>query len=858
MIFIKFKGRTNVKATETNIHKFLQSTKQFIIPIYQRRYSWTLKQCKQLWDDLLHIAVDEDAAGHFIGSVVYVEKGIYHISDINQLLLIDGQQRITTLSLLFAALGRVIEERNLGIDLNRKKIEHYYLLNTYETDNKRFKLLLTQSDQPTYAAIIENQELPKKYSYHIKENFDFFYDSIKKSSLSPELIYQGLLKLIMVDISLDKEKDNPQLIFESLNSTGLDLSQADLIRNYILMGLEPVEQNRLYSQFWHPIEEEFSRSGDPKMFDRFMRDYLTIVTGKIPNISDVYSAFKEYSQSKSSQDMSSIVCNINKYAQYYARMLYADVDDKGLKQLFKDINDLKVDVVYPFLLEVYDDYNSSLISKSSFISVLRLVESYIFRRAICGIPTNSLNKTFANLGREIDKENYLESLQDALYAKSSYTRFPHNDEFVKDFKSRDIYNLRIRNYILSKLENYNQKEKIDVSNYTIEHIMPQNPVLSDSWKSDLGHDWQEIQAKYLHTIGNLTLTGYNSELSDRSFIEKRDMEPGGFSDSHIRLNKVLAKLTIWNEEEILKRAEDLAEMAIKIWPSPTASPIIQYTNQISVKEILFNVFPHNEDIQAVKSLLQLMMNVIDYDKVNNILSVTYREKTKLSVCLGQWLVLRFHKSDGGLNLVLALDTDLYPNIQSLKPIRVEPFSERWTGGRKIQLAEFPWTGLEVTQELVASWASALQVAFTVFHRWPSTSHMRYHHKQLADFLFERNYERLHLDYVKGTKAEELFDSIRKRIINLDPAIREEFKKYYVAYKLDTNFVDIMPQKSNLKIWINLPFTAIYDPKGLCKDMTNIGHWGNGDIEITMDTKEQIEDILALINQSYKKHQENGD
>ena len=206
-------------------------------------------------------------------------------------------------------------------------------------------------------------------------------------------------------------------------------------------------------------------------------------------------------------------------------------------------------MAYPLLLELYDDYAAQRLSRENFIAILRLVESYVFRRLICGIPTNTLNKTFATFSREIDKDNYLESVKAAFLLKDSYRRFPKDAEFWYQFTVKDIYNLRVRNHLLDKLENHGRKERVDVGAYTIEHIMPQNENLSADWQQDLGEDWQKIQAEYLHTIGNLTLTGYNSELSDRPFKEKRDML-GGFKDSPIRLNRSLANLDHWNEEQI--------------------------------------------------------------------------------------------------------------------------------------------------------------------------------------------------------------------------------------------------------------------------------------------------------------------
>jgi len=372
-------------------------------------------------------------------------------------------------------------------------------------------------------------------------------------------------KLIIVDISLDRDHDNPQLIFESLNSTGLDLSQADLIRNYVLMKLEPKEQEELYKSYWYPMERGFGNLTESSLFDRFMRDYLTLKTGRIPNIRNVYSAFKEYVSKQKSVDIEAILKDIYQFSKYFVYLAFQTEKDKEINDILKDINALRVDVSYPFLLEVYDDYNKQTISKDQFISILKLVESYVFRRAICGVPTNSLNKTFATFSKEVNKEKYLESVQAVFALKDSYRRFPNNEEFMRELKVKDIYNFRNRNYLLRKLENHKRKEIVDIESYTIEHIMPQNENLSSEWRKDLGENWEEVQKTYLHTLGNLTLTRYNSELSDKPFKEKRNMD-GGFADSPLRLNRGLGQLEVWNEQEIVNRGQKLAEQAIHSLP----------------------------------------------------------------------------------------------------------------------------------------------------------------------------------------------------------------------------------------------------------------------------------------------------
>ncbi len=685
-----------MKADQANLLELMNGPKQFVIPIYQRTYSWTLKECKQLWDDIIKAGKDEKISSHFLGSIVYIKKGLYQISTIPELRLIDGQQRLTTISLLLSALSKVIKDSIS--EMTSDKLKNYYLINRDE-EEKRYKLILTKTDKETLPKIIDNKELFDEDSQRIKDNYEFFAEQISENNLNEVL--NGLNKLIIIDISLDKERDNPQLIFESLNSTGLELTQADLIRNFVLMGLEKQEQDSLYNDYWSPMEKSFGYAKYSALFDRFMRDYLTIKTEKIPKIKDVYSAFKLYAQNF--KDIKELVADIYKYSKYFVNIALEQEQDSEIKTVFSDINILKVDVSYPFLLQIYEDYKQERITKEEFIQILKYIESYVFRRAICGIPTNSLNKTFANLYKEIKSENYLERFKVALLLKDSYRRFPRDGEFKEQLIVKDVYNFRNRNYLLRKLENHNRKELVNVESYTIEHIMPQNENLSDEWKEELGESWKEVHEKYLHTIGNLTLTGYNSELSDKPLKVKRDIE-GGFADSPIRLNQSLAKLEYWNENEILNRARILVDLAVQIWECPE----------------------------------------LEEEVLNNYKSI---EKEKLE---------------------------------------------------KIYTIED------------------------------------------------------HPHLVEGEAMRPLFEELRKRILNLNSSVKEDILKLYIAYKTTTNFVDIVPQKNRLRLSLNMQFDEVNDPKGICRDITDKGRWGNGDVEVGISNFVELDYIMFLIKQTFDK------
>lgn len=572
-----------MKATEANLLKFLKKSPQFVIPIYQRNYSWTAEQCHQLWSDLLRAGRDDKVNGHFIGSIVYVERGLSNVVQQEALLVIDGQQRLTTSTLLIAALAQHFGSQGITelLDVfSAKKLRNYYLLNPDEDGERHFKLILSETDKETLLAILKNSRMSGEHSNRITENYELFQSLITQHASELEAICQGLAKLVIVDVSLDRSQDNPQLIFESMNSTGLELSQADLIRNFILMGLEPKLQTELYKTYWRPMEKSFGQAAYVVHFDPFMRHYLTTKTGEIPNVREVYVAFKAFARSFNG-NIPDLVADIHAYANYYCAMALGAEQDLSLKQAFHDLRELKVDVAYPFLLDVYHDYRQKRLTAEEVLHIVRLVESYVFRRAICAIPTNSLNKTFAGLSRTLKKDRYLESVQAVFLLLPSYRRFPSDEEFQRELKVRDLYNFRSRAYWLRRLENHGRKERVMVEDYTIEHILPQNEALSQQWQAELGSEWHRIQQTWLHTLGNLTLTAYNSTYSDRSFIYKRDQaldkddNPVGFAHSPLKLNKGLGQVQVWNEDAIKVRADRLAIDALKVWrASQLASDVL--------------------------------------------------------------------------------------------------------------------------------------------------------------------------------------------------------------------------------------------------------------------------------------------
>ncbi|GAA8610100.1 DUF262 and DUF1524 domain-containing protein [Helicobacter pylori] len=682
-----------MEADVTTLLNFIKGNQnnQLVIPIYQRLYSWEKEQCKQLWDDIIKIGGDDKMDGHFIGSILYVLDGITHSNNI--LLIIDGQQRLTTITLLLTALrDHLNDEDEFLKKFSRQKIQNRYLINSDKDGDKKFRLILSESDKDTLLSLIDkDRRKPSEPSLKIMENFKLFEEWIRKNTNQLETIFKGLEKLMIVEIALEKGKDDPQLIFESMNSKGMELAQTDLIRNYILMGLEPEKQKIFYNKYWRAMEEDFKQN--KKLFDRFVRHYLTIKT-RVPNINKVYVALKDYRQ-KEGIGTEDLLKDLQKYCGYFCQIVFKKEDDKDLNKALGFLVDLEMDVIYPLLLELYSDYSEGVLSQKDFISIIYLIESYLLRRAVCGLGTNSLNKIFPFVTKKINKVQYLENIKAHFGSLTEKQRFPDNDEFKKLFITKKFYGSNKIEYILERLENFERKERVYTHEYTIEHIMPKT--LTEEWERDLGENFQAIHDKYLHTIGNLTKTGYNTECGNKSFQEKRDMEKG-FEDSPLRLNQGLRDLESFGEEEIKKRANDLADLALKIWTYPK------------------------------------------------------------------------------------LDAETLEKYKPKKEKKVYDLSS----------------------------------------------------------------------YKFGSHSRELFDILSKEIKALDEKIVENFNQDYISYKFSKNFVDIVVQTKDLKLYLNMKFNELQDEKNLARDMTNKGHLGNGDIEVKLETKENIPYCLGLIKQALEK------
>lgn len=682
-------------ATKGNIYAILNGNKQFLIPVYQRYYSWDLEQCKRLWDDIVEMQ-KKNKAGHFVGSIVNIAEQAMP-TGVQKFMIIDGQQRMTTLALLLISLRDYAMEHPEDTTINFRRINSMLLKNEYEIGDEQYKLLLTETDRAMLIGLVERNLIQTTSSSRILENYQFFSDRIADMELKPAEIYESIGKLQIVNITLDRAVDDAQAIFESLNSTGKELSESDLIRNYVLMGLETSEQNYVYTHQWRPMELLFDYEKQDSIMDNFFRDYLTMKLTRIPKINCVYEEFKAYHLNCEFASVRELCEDLLTYAKYYTDMIFRRSLNPNVKVLYTDIHALRMDVAYPFLLKVHSDCAEGAITEENLIEIMKMCISYVFRRSICDIPTNSLNKTFATLRNKIRTDDYVNSIKAFFILRDDYKEFPDDDKFGKAFVTKDIYNMRSRNFILSHLENFGNKAPIIIENYTIEHIMPQSNNLRDDWKTMLGPNWREIQKTYLHTIGNLTLTAYNSEMSDSPFMIKMEME-GGFKESALRLNAYLVKLTEWNEQRIKERAALLNNKAKQIWQYPDLKP------------------------------------------------------------------------------------------EELAPYQVE----------------------------------------------------------------EKPTQRYTLEsYNINAFTKMLFEMLDRRIMNLSPDVKREFKKLYIAYKLDTNFTDIVVQKQRLRISLNMKYPEIIDPKGVCRDITGIGRWGNGDVELFFEHTSEIDDVMELIEQSYR-------
>jgi len=556
-----------LKASERKITKlFSESDTVFSIPVYQRDYNWQEKQCQRLFKDILQTGKNEKVSSYFLGSIVYIHDGIYGVGE-KEFHVIDGQQRMTTLTLLFLAIYFKLKGTILAKDAD--KIYNQYVVNPYSEKEIKLKLLPPEENLYILNKISHNKfnELEAFQDRNMLKNYLFFEKELENLSFDDmKHLSNGIEKLIYIDIALEKGKDDPQKIFESLNSTGLDLSQGDLIRNYILMDLERGEQNRIYKEIWIPIENNCKVSDGSEItsyVSDFIRDYLTLKTEKISSKPKVFETFKAYYEKENDEKLE----DMKKYSEAYSYIIKPSLEkDKDIQRELDYLKSLDKTVINTFLIGILKDYKDNILEKDELVNMLILLQSYLWRRYITEKPTNALNKIFQGMYGKISRSgNYYENLVDILMAED----FPTDEELESALKLKNVYKDKEKlNYVFKKLENYNHNELIDFDNekITIEHIFPQKP--NKAWKENYSDNELEQMISFKDTISNLTLTGSNSNLSNKAFHEKRDDEVHGYRNSKLYMNKYLGRLEEWNLLSMEARFESLYDDIIKIWKRP--------------------------------------------------------------------------------------------------------------------------------------------------------------------------------------------------------------------------------------------------------------------------------------------------
>ena len=561
-----------MKGSEAKMIEYMEGAgKRYIIPVYQRKYDWKEDNCRQLYEDLKRI-VRDNRESHFFGSIVssVIGNGAsteYHI--------IDGQQRLTTVSLLLLAIRNLIRQKKITAQEDRldDQINDRFLVSPWAKEDDKIKLRPVKSDREALGKLYGDEEDYDPAS-NLTLNYRFFCDQILKEEISVDELYAAIGKLEIISITLDQH-DNAQLIFESLNSTGLALTEGDKIRNYILMGQPPKDQNKLYDTYWTTIERCTGND-----VSGFVRDYLSVKQQVTPTISNVYRAFKDYAE-KAQLPIEPLLEDLRRYARYFEKLLTckSGLKEKKLDDCLYRMARLEIVVTRPFLMEVLRLNQDGKLTVDDVLQIFLITENYLFRRNICEVPTNALNKIFLNLNREILRydntaDNYVQKFIYALLSKKESGRFPDDEEFTTALATKQVYQMRgkYKAYLFERFENYGTIETKDVYThldnnvYTIEHIMPQH--LTPAWTEALGANAAEIHATWLHRLANLTLTGYNPNLSNKTFAEKRDSEEGGYKASGLKMNQKISNKESWGLPELEERNDEMIALAKKIWGYP--------------------------------------------------------------------------------------------------------------------------------------------------------------------------------------------------------------------------------------------------------------------------------------------------
>lgn len=561
-----------MKGSETKLVAFMQgSDKRFMIPVYQRNYDWKTENCKQLFDDLKKV-IKTHRKSHFFGSIV----SVYNPDGENmEFQIIDGQQRLTTISLLLLAMYNLIKNGIMEAEQGNlaDKIYRTYLIDEWQDDDTRIKLKPVKNDQTAFGKLFDDETEHVKDS-NVTINYRYFYERIQRQELTMDELFEAIRRLEIISITLNQD-DNPQLIFESLNSTGVALSEGDKIRNFILMGLPTKQQNNFYEKYWNKIEVCTGYE-----VSAFVRDYLSVKQQSTPSLNKIYFTFKAYVEDEA-LETEGLLADLLAYAKLYEILLKGNTANRQLNACITRLNRLESTVTRPFFLEVLRLFTEGKLSIDDTASIFLITENYLFRRTMCELPTNALNKIFLMLHKEIVRydgtdDNYLEKFKYALLSKRERARFPDDIDFAEAIDTRQVYQMNAKNklYILERFENAGTEEDKDVyrhlddGTYSIEHIMPQH--LTPVWVKDLGEDYLQIHGTWLHRMANLTLTAYNSKYSNSSFTDKKTMKDG-YLQSGIRMNQRIAQKEKWGLTEMEDRSQYLIKQALEIWPTPVTS-----------------------------------------------------------------------------------------------------------------------------------------------------------------------------------------------------------------------------------------------------------------------------------------------
>lgn len=564
-----------MKGQDKFLTEFIDGSRnRFIIPVYQRNYDWKKENCIQLFNDLIKTA-KYNKPSHFFGSIVYASA---NNGNRNDYLIIDGQQRLTTVTLILAAIVNLLKEGVM--EANKENLNHYieetFLIDKFNPLERKMRLKPIKNDCDAFDKIVLGKKDSYDHKSNVTSNYIYFYERIQLNEITVDELCEAIEKLKIIDIFLEKD-DEPQSIFESLNSTGLDLEEGDKIRNYVLMGLSSNQQEEYYENYWNPIE----RLTNYKV-STFVRDYLAIKQGRFAVIDNVHPTFKEFIENpKSPLVVKDVLEEMVGYATIFQDITQATKYSPAICAVLKRLAQMDMSIINAYLMAFFKYAADNQETEEFYKKVLLSIESYIFRRLVCSYGTNALNKIFATLHKDIlkqigEKDSYADVMIYILLNKKGSSQFPDDNEFRQSFQTRNIYSMNSKNkmYLFERLENGDSRERVEViksmtdGTFSVEHIMPQT--LTEQWKKELGDHYETIYDEWLNTIANLTLTGYNSKYKNRPFTEKREIKDG-FRDSNLRLNSFVLTCTKWGEDELKERRSLLWSQAESLWKYPTTS-----------------------------------------------------------------------------------------------------------------------------------------------------------------------------------------------------------------------------------------------------------------------------------------------